>query len=344
MAIWKVSRERIELFPHPTADKLEIAKLGPNQAVVRKGQFKSGDVCIFIPAKSVLPAGRMLDSVKNYMKGKELNRVGIVYLRGQISSGLIADTTLLPDVSDAPIGSDISTRLGITRYIPVIPECLLGKCVPMPYVPYIEHDVMELGIYSTSFIPNEEVVVTEKIHGSQGNWFLHKEEGAPNWKQTISSKGNLDDSRCILFDEDNHFWKAAHNTQIFDILAAAFPKATCIQAIGEMFPCQKGGWTYGATKPTLKLFKLIVDEQVLNLDDLPIQIKAIWVPILYRGPFNLENINAVRFGNEQVSGKELHIREGGVLMPLFERRASDGVQLLVKLINPNYNETGDELS
>ena len=57
MAIWKVSRERIELFPHPTADKLEIAKLGPNQAVVRKGQFKSGDVCIFIPAKSVLPAG-----------------------------------------------------------------------------------------------------------------------------------------------------------------------------------------------------------------------------------------------------------------------------------------------
>jgi RNA ligase (TIGR02306 family) len=342
MAIWKVSRESIELFPHPNGDNLQIAKLGPNQAVVRKGMFKSGDTCVFIPAKSILPPAPLLDSVKNYMKGVELNRVGTVYLRGQISSGLIANPALLPDVADAPIGVDISARLGITKFVPIIPECLLGKAAPMPDVPYKEHDVMEFGIYAADFQPGEEVVVTEKIHGSQGNWFAYQEEG--QWKQAVSSKGNLDESRCILPDAGNALWRAAENTSIFQVLKDAYPNARCIQATGEEFPCQKGGWTYGATAPTLRIFKLVVDEKVLTLDEVSPTIKSLWVPILFRGPYDAKVVNEFRHGREQVSGKELHIREGGVLSPLTERRAKDGIRLLVKLINPEYKETGEELS
>lgn len=341
MAIWKVSRESIELFPHPNGDNLQIAKLGYNQAVVRKGMFKSGDVCVFIPAKSILPPGALLDSVKNYMKGKDLNRVGTVYLRGQISSGLIANPALLPDVSDAAIGQDISERLGITKFVPIIPECLLGKAAPMPDVPYNQHDVMELGIYAENFVPGEEVIVTEKIHGSQGNWFLYKDS---EWKQAISSKGNLDESRCILAEDGNDLWRAAQNTNIFQLLAEAFPQARCIQAIGEEFPCQKGGWTYGAKEATLRLFKIIVDEQVVPLDNIPAAIKSLWVPVLYRGAYDLKVVDQFRHGKEQVSDKELHIREGGVLSPVIERRAKDGIRLMVKLINPEYKETGEEIS
>ena len=342
MAIWKVSRESIELFPHPNGDNLQIAKLGPNQAVVRKGMFKSGDICVFIPAKSILPPGPLLDSVKNYMHGAEKNKVGAVYLRGQISSGLIANPALLPDVSNEPIGLDISAKLGIIKFVPIIPECLLGKADPMPDIPYKEHDVMEFGIYEKDFTPGEEVLVTEKIHGSQGNWFLYRENGV--LKTAASSKGNLDESRCILPDAGNDLWRAATNTQLFQILEEAFPTAECIQVTGEEFPCQKGGWNYGASAPTLRLFKLIVDEQIKTLDEVPEKLKALWVPILYRGPYDRAVVDKFRHGREQVSGKELHIREGGVLSPLVSRKAGDGVRLLVKLINPEYKETGEEIS
>lgn len=51
-------------------------------------------------------------------------------------------------------------------------------------------------------------------------------------------------------------------------------------------------------------------------------------------------------GNELVSGKSLHIREGIVVRPIPDRRAVDGTRLMVKVINPAYakKETGEEMS
>jgi hypothetical protein len=45
-----------------------------------------------------------------------------------------------------------------------------------------------------------------------------------------------------------------------------------------------------------------------------------------------------------VSGKELHIREGVVLRPYIDRDAKDGTKLRLKIINPAYKETGEEIN
>ena len=39
MAEFKVSAERVELFPHPNAERLEIARAGEFGFVVGKGQY-----------------------------------------------------------------------------------------------------------------------------------------------------------------------------------------------------------------------------------------------------------------------------------------------------------------
>jgi RNA ligase (TIGR02306 family) len=211
----------------------------------------------------------------------------------------------------------------------------------MPYVPYKEHDVMEHGIYAADFEAGEEVIATEKIHGSQGVWFVYQEDG---FKHAVSSKGNLGESRCLICEEDNHLWKAALRSQLFTLLAENFPQAQYIQAIGEEFPCQKGNWKYGETQPCLRLFKLLVDEKVLTLEEVPAPLRHLWVPVIYRGPYDLVKLNTLRGGREQVSGKELHIREGIVVEPIKERRAKDGIRLTVKMLNPDYKETGEEIS
>jgi hypothetical protein len=47
---------------------------------------------------------------------------------------------------------------------------------------------------------------------------------------------------------------------------------------------------------------------------------------------------------EQVSGKQHHIREGVVLRPYIDRDAKDGTKLRLKIINPKYRETGEEIN
>jgi hypothetical protein len=49
-------------------------------------------------------------------------------------------------------------------------------------------------------------------------------------------------------------------------------------------------------------------------------------------------------GKELVSGKSLHIREGVVLRPYIDRYAKDGTKLRLKIINPAYLETGEEIN
>jgi hypothetical protein len=44
------------------------------------------------------------------------------------------------------------------------------------------------------------------------------------------------------------------------------------------------------------------------------------------------------------SGKQLHIREGVVIRPYIDRCARDNTKLRLKLINPKYKESGDEIS
>jgi len=44
-----------EVTPHPNADKLELTMVGGYQMVIGKGQFKTGDLAVFIQSDCVVP-------------------------------------------------------------------------------------------------------------------------------------------------------------------------------------------------------------------------------------------------------------------------------------------------
>ena len=81
--IWSVFKHPVTLKPHPNADALEIAKVGANQLVVRKGEMRDGDVVIFIPKDSMLP-----ESLRAAFPYAREGRVRTVQLRGEISMGI----------------------------------------------------------------------------------------------------------------------------------------------------------------------------------------------------------------------------------------------------------------
>jgi RNA ligase (TIGR02306 family) len=344
MADWKVTREQIKLIPHPDKEvqRLELGIVGQYQVVVGKGIFKDGTTVIFAPDKSILP-----DSIANegdrrkYLVGQEKNRVKAIKLRGELSCGVILDDK--EEFKDIPIGEDISEKLGITKYEPPIPHGLQGRVKPVGNIDtkghaINRHDVEHFNIYSQEFIEDEEIIVTEKVHGSQVA-IVRTVDG----NRIISSKGLLSKGLTIDDDATNTYWRAAKNTGIFEVLDEVWPEKH-VQVFGEVVPVQKG-FSYGFKDPSILYFRVEVDGVILGYDEIPSLICAAWVPVIYRGKFNAEEIRKLRGGKEQVSGKELHIREGVVVQPLDARNSSKGgFNLLLKIINPDYKEDGEEIS
>ena len=54
MSEWRVFVDKIEIFPHPNAEKMCLGKVGTFQVVIGKGLYKTGDTVVFAPKRSIL--------------------------------------------------------------------------------------------------------------------------------------------------------------------------------------------------------------------------------------------------------------------------------------------------
>ncbi len=363
MSNFKVSKEKIELFTHPNADSLELGKIGSYQVVVQKGLYKNGDDVVFAPEKSVL-TGQLKTEYEKYLIGPNSDRVKAVRLRGEISSGIIIPRQLIADFDSIVAGDDVSEQLGITKYEPPIPVELAGKVktFDMPFVG--SHDCEQANVYVNNLIDGERVIITEKVHGSQ---FILA-HNIPTNETIVSSKGLLKDGFTIEETESNSYWAAAKNDDIINLIRLNWSDDVVVQIFGEVIPVQ-AGYAYGQTKPTVRLFDIRINGESLPYDLAPVAFRNLWVPVIYDGVINLDKKEIVIYsdpeknihktktdfllpkeivdlckGKELVSGKSLHIREGVVLRPYIDRYAKDGTKLRLKIINPAYKESGDEIS
>lgn len=362
MSNWKVSKERIELFTHPNADALQIGKVGSYQVVVQKGLYESGDEVIFAPEKSVL-SGDIRSEFENYLSGSNKDRVKAVRLRGEISSGIIVPKHLVDSFESINIGDDVSESLGISKYEPPIPSELNGKVKPfeMPFIG--THDCEHANVYVKDLVQGERVVISEKVHGSQFILAYNFDTD----ETIVSSKGMLKSGLVIEESDSNNYWVAAKNDKLVEKIKNNLEYGV-VQIFGEVIPVQKG-FDYGQSKPTVRLFDIRVNGESIPYDRVPNDFVEIWAPIIYDGTLNLEEKEVVLYedvekgirktkidyilpkeivdlckGRELISGKELHIREGVVLRPYVDRDATDGTKLRLKIINPKYKESGEELS
>jgi RNA ligase (TIGR02306 family) len=362
MSNFKVSKEKIQLFTHPNADKLQLGRVGSYQVVVQKGLYQDGDEVVFAPEKSVL-TGQLKSEYETYLVGPNKDRVKAIRLRDQISSGIIIPPHLIPDFDSHPVGDDISEKLGITKYEPPIPTQLAGKVksFDMPFIG--SHDCEHANVYVNDLIDGERVVITEKLHGSQ---FILAHNIDTN-ETIVSSKGLLKSGLTIEESDTNSYWIAAKNDGIVDKIRSNFESGV-VQIFGEVIPVQSG-YTYGQTKPTSRLFDIRHNGESIPYDMVADDFKSVWVPVVFDGTLNLDKKEVVIYSDpdkgihktkidfilpksiqefaevkERVSGKELHWSEGVVIRPYIDRKAIDGTQLRLKIISRFYRETGEEIN
>ncbi len=115
--------------PHPNADKLELTQVGGYQMVVGKGQFKEGDIAVFVQPDCVVPQTEPFKFIWQDHVGldgtvpESRRRVIPRRFRKEWSEGLLMPIAeVLPTNDrctgwDYPIGQDVADIIGITRYV-----------------------------------------------------------------------------------------------------------------------------------------------------------------------------------------------------------------------------------
>lgn len=189
MATFECKVYKLKIEEHPNADVLELAVVGDYRSIVRKGQFKTGDLGVYIPEAAVLPEWLIASlGLEGKLAGKQKNRVKAVRLRGVLSQGLVYPATdvsvdaaypeyaieLHNDVAGTfgmtkvfyPVkeGSVVTEELGITKYEPPIPVHMAGE-VFNAHGMTLKYDIENAKKFPDVLQEGEEVVMTEKIHG-----------------------------------------------------------------------------------------------------------------------------------------------------------------------------------
>lgn len=119
-----------EVLPHPNADRLEIVHVGGYQVVIGKGNFKTGDLAIYVQPDSIVPqhseysfvwerdgGGNLRDIPEGAEVPEKYRRVTVKRLRKVYSEGLLMTVSILKGRSFLE-GDDVAEFLGITHYNP----------------------------------------------------------------------------------------------------------------------------------------------------------------------------------------------------------------------------------
>jgi len=205
-----------EIQIHPNADRLELARIKGWWCAVPKDQYKVNDVVVYIPPDAVLPI-ELSDKI-GVTKYLSKGRVKTSKLRGVYSQGIIVDPTIL-QLSNYTIGEDVQELLGITKYEPsFLPSTMGGikiRC-PSTFVQYT--DIENYKNYPNVLTSGEEVVIMEKLHGSNCR---------------ISNINNVlyvgSHHRALQEDDSILYWKAA---KLYDLQSILPDKSVLF---GEVF-------------------------------------------------------------------------------------------------------------
>lgn len=217
--------------PIEGADAIECAIVdGGWPVVVKKGEYKVGDVAVYFEIDSWVPheLAPFLSKGKepreyNGVKGERLRTVK---LRGQISQGLLLNVDILCEI-DYNIGDDVTQYLHIQKWEPPIPAQLQGtmKGNFPSFVPKTDQErCQNLRREIFEEHKTETYEITIKLDGSSMTVYVH------NGELGVCSR-NLD----LLETESNSFWKAARGQNLLGALEAVSNKHHCDYALqGEL--------------------------------------------------------------------------------------------------------------
>lgn len=198
-----------DIKPIEGADSIEAAVVGGWTVVVKKSEFKAGDLAVYLEIDSWVPT-ELAPFLSKGSPPREYNgvkgeRLRTVKLRGTTSQGL-----LIPAMGTFPEGTDMTEALGIQKWEAPVPAQLAGDVEgPFPSeVPKTDQErIQNLTETFREWQGNDAFTweITEKLDGSSMTVFVNGDnEGvcSRNWalKETAG----------------NSLWRVARSEQLIE--------------------------------------------------------------------------------------------------------------------------------
>jgi RNA ligase (TIGR02306 family) len=156
---------------HENADSLEIINIWGYACIVRKGQFKIGDLAAFIEPDYCVDIARPEFSF--IQSSKQNYRITIRRFRGVYSYGL-----LIAAPFGTSEGDNVMELLGVTRWEPQTSSTATtnlrsGESIKGPEFPIPKYDLENIRKYNKLITADDNVYYTIKLHGTNMRACFH---------------------------------------------------------------------------------------------------------------------------------------------------------------------------
>ncbi|MCK9288117.1 MAG: RNA ligase (ATP) [Sphaerochaetaceae bacterium] len=333
----------VDIKPVENADTLDVATVLGWHVVTGRNEFKPGDLVVYFEIDSIIPERPEFEFLrkncyidKNGFRGFRLRTVK---LRGQVSQGLIAPLSILPDNGTYVEGQDVTEILDVVKYDPPLPAELSGLAYGTfpPFIP--ETDEMRIQAFPGVLLRHhqKEFRVTEKLDGTSVTFFIYdgRYGGEPRFG-VCSRKLELKPT------ETNTYWVVARKLGIEE----ALKRAVCLHdrryAIqGEIIGPGIQKNKYALKEHDLRIFSVynIDDQKYLGPGDMLDLISKIGLAdklVPYIGTMKLDGKtidDLVIMSNGRSVLNDVP-REGIVFRPLIESTDVELGRLSFKVISP----------
>lgn len=266
------------ISPIDGADAIEVATVDGWQVVVKKGEFKVCDQCVYFEIDSFLPDGNsawqfLVDKHPREFEGRRGHRLRSIKLRGTLSQGFIVPLHNLPAVKTAlslessawatsplesrgefnPSNIDFSDVLGVVKWEAPIPAELAGQVEgPFPsFIPKTDQERCQ-NLINEIFVENldSEYEVSMKLDGTSCTIYHNNGKFgvcSRNWELKINDE-----------NKHNTLVRIAHDT----LLNAELPRLGNYAIQGELMGPGIQGNREGLKQHELFIFDIYnIDEQ-----------------------------------------------------------------------------------
>ena len=343
---------------HPAADSLDVVTvLQDYPVVVERDEYMPGDIASYIPIDSIVPDTEQfyhlcpraneryeVDGVVKNRLGAPKFPLGSVpekyrILKAKKIRGVYSQGMLIP----APAGSkefdSVTDVLGLKKWDEIEEENIPGQTKEFEEPPtdwsIPSYDITGVRRFLECLQDGEEVVITEKIHGSNAA-FVH--DGTRLWVKSRNFYKRM--------QPGDQWWGIAIRYGLEQKLRAT-PR---MAVFGEMYGLMSGFRYDTVTAPSSRkhipkiLFFDVWDVDracFLSYDD---RLRFLAergldpVPLLYRGPWLGRDAMYPLAEGPTAVGRSAHVREGWVLTTAQERYEPElQSRMQVKLVGEGYN-------
>ena len=326
------------IIPIEGKDRIELAIIDGWQVIVKKDEYKVGDLTVFVEIDSILPEKTEFE----FLRAKKF-RIKTMKMGGVLSQGICFPMSLLPK-GNYNLDDDVTEIMGITKYEPNEDNRDIKEPVET-YTNPILKILFRFKFFRNIFLSDKErkgfpgfisktdetrvqnipnilnnkdikYIVREKVDGQSGTFFLKKNISGKIFKKEVYDFGVCSRNLRLWEEDTSSYWTVAKKYNIEEVLMELIGEHDFVAIQGECVAPNVQGNKYKVSEADLYCFNLIYPDgkvKCIEAEKIVAKYGLKWCPLVDKEFTLLDTVNDMLDYSTNKSALYDTLREGIVL-------------------------------